>query len=147
MSVMCREYPTLDEKDLRIWCALYREYGTSVFLESREFDISLQNKIVEDKLQSGYSIREICVKYRITSRGRLRNWIKSYKSGRMNGQKSKKTSPASTHTPQSDAARIKELERELLYVKAENALLKKVKALVEEQESRARLNGQKPSTN
>ncbi|RXI22624.1 MAG: transposase, partial [Candidatus Amulumruptor caecigallinarius] len=31
-------------------------------------------------------------------------------------------------------------------LRAENALLKKVKALVEEQEARARPNGQRPST-
>ena len=40
-----------------------------------------------------------------------------------------------------------ELQVENLRLRAENALLKKVKALVEEQEARARLNGQKPSTN
>ena len=39
------------------------------------------------------------------------------------------------------------LQAEKLRLRVENALLKKVKALVEEQEARARLHGQKPSTN
>ncbi len=42
---------------------------------------------------------------------------------------------------------LEKLQAENLRLKAENTLLKKVKALVEEQEARARLNGQKPSTN
>ena len=42
---------------------------------------------------------------------------------------------------------LETLQAENLRLRAENALLKKVKALVEEQEARARLNGQKPSTN
>ena len=42
---------------------------------------------------------------------------------------------------------LERLKAENLRLRAENALLKKVKALVEEQEARARLNGQKPSRN
>lgn len=42
---------------------------------------------------------------------------------------------------------LEKLQAENLRLRAENALLKKVKALVEEQEARRRLNGQKPSTN
>ena len=42
---------------------------------------------------------------------------------------------------------LEKLQAENLRLRAENALLKKVKALVEKQEARARLNGQKPSTN
>jgi transposase-like protein len=42
---------------------------------------------------------------------------------------------------------LERLQAENLRLRAENALLKKVKALVEEQQARARLNGQKPSTN
>jgi len=42
---------------------------------------------------------------------------------------------------------LEKLQAENLRLRAENALLKKVKALVEEQKARARLNGQKPSTN
>jgi cell division protein FtsB len=42
---------------------------------------------------------------------------------------------------------LERLQAENLRLRAENALLKKVKALVEEQEARARLNGQKPSRN
>ena len=144
---VCREFSPLDEKELRVWCALYRQYGATAFAEEQEFDLSLQKKIVEDKLQSSFSIRDICVKYRITSRSRLRNWIRTYKMGKKNGYKRKHTAISPKGAALSETDRIKQLERELLYVKAENALLKKVKALVEEQQARAHLNGQKPSKN
>lgn len=42
---------------------------------------------------------------------------------------------------------LEKLQAENLRLRAENALLKKVKVLVEEKQARARLNGQKPSTN
>jgi transposase len=42
---------------------------------------------------------------------------------------------------------LEKLQMENLRLRAENALLKKVKALVEEEEVRARLNEQEPSTN
>jgi transposase len=42
---------------------------------------------------------------------------------------------------------LEKLKEENLRLRAENALLKKVQALVEEQEARTRFNGQKPSTN
>jgi len=42
---------------------------------------------------------------------------------------------------------LERLQAENLRLKAELALLKKVRTLVEEQKAQARLNGQKPSTN
>ena len=130
---VCRNNPTLDEKELRVWCALYREYGTAVFSQSQEFDVTLQNKIIMDKLESGLSLRQTCVKYQITSRSRLRNWIKSYKSGIMNEKKRRKNriseDPENEISP---SERIKQLEQELRFARAENAYLKKLQALMRE---------------
>lgn len=130
---VCRNNPTLDEKELRVWCALYRAYGTSVFSQSQEFDVTLQNRIIMDKLESGLSLRQTCVKYRITSRSRLRNWIKSYKSSIMNEKKRrKKRISEAPENEISPSERIKQLERELRFARAENAYLKKLQALMRE---------------
>lgn len=130
---LCRQYPTLDEKELRLWCALYREYGTSIFSEDQKFEVTLQKKIIEDMLESGMSVRQTCVKYRITSRSRLRNWIRSYESGAMNEKKRRKAKPAeSTENNISSSERIKQLEQELQFARAENAFLKKLQALMRE---------------
>jgi hypothetical protein len=42
---------------------------------------------------------------------------------------------------------LERLQEEVLWLRAENALLKKVRALVEEERNRARHAGQKPSKN
>ena len=55
--------------------------------------------------------------------------------------------PMARPKKQEPQTELEKLQAENLRLRAENALLKKVKALVEEQEARARLNGQKPSTN
>ena len=60
------------------------------------------------------------------------------------GQPPKDMARPKKREPQTE---LEKLQAENLRLRAENALLKKVKALVEEQEARARLNGQKPSTN
>ena len=127
---VCRIHPTLDEKELRLWCRLYRTYGEEVFMHNQEFGLTLQKAIIEDKLTNGLSIIQTCVKYKILSRSGLRNWIRSYKTGismkRRTGKKKTRTKDSS------DPARLRELEEELLFLKAENAYLKKLQALMQQ---------------
>ena len=80
---ICRDYPPLDHKELRIWSSLYREYGEEVFTTTQEFDVSLCKAIVEDMIANGLSLTQTCVKYRITSRSRLRNWTRRYSLNKM----------------------------------------------------------------
>ena len=128
---VCREYPTLDEKELRLWCALYREYGAEVFMSNQEFELTLREEIIADKISNGLSLIQTCVKYRILSRSKLRNWLRSYKSGYLMKQGSKKKKDKATLS--SDTEKIKQLEEELLLVKAENAFLKKLQALMQQE--------------
>lgn len=123
-----RKYPILDEKELRLWSALYREHGEEVFMSNQEFPITLRRKIVEDKIGNGLSLIQTCVKYKILHRSNLRNWLRSYKSGNLMKQGSKKGKNITSSS--SEAERIRQLEEELLLVKAENAYLKKLRALM-----------------
>ena len=127
---VCREYPTLDEKELRLWCALYRAYGKEIFMSNQEFGLTLRRTIIADKLGNGLSLIQTCVKYRILSRSRLRNWLRSYKSGFLMKQGSKKKKESASLS--SDTEKIKQLEEELFLVKAENAYLKKLQALMQQ---------------
>ena len=127
---VCREYPTLDEKELRLWCALYREYGQEVFMSNQEFGLTLRKDIILDKISNGLSLLQTCVKYRILRRSSLKNWLRSYKSGHLMKQSTKRkkaNSPLSSETE-----KIKQLEEELFLVKAENAYLKKLQALMQQ---------------
>ena len=127
---VCREYPTLDEKELRLWCALYREYGAEVFMSNQEFELTLRKEIIADKISNGLSLIQTCVKYRILSRSNLRNWLRSYKTGHYVKQRSKREKEKATLS--SDTEKIKRLEEELFLVKAENAFLKKLQALMQQ---------------
>ena len=120
----------LDIKEVVVWCALFREYGADVFTSMQDFDASARERIVEDHLRNGLSLTQTCVKYKILRRATLRNWIHLYKSGSplLMKQRKKRDEPV-----KSDAElRIEELERELLLARAENAYLKKLRALMQE---------------
>ena len=118
----------LDEKEVAVWCALYLSYGKDVFATPLKYGGSQVKEIVEDYLLSGMSLTQTCVKYKILHRSTLRDWIRHYRQGEpFTMKKSRKRPPEATDEAQ---ARIKQLEQELLYVRAENAFLKKVRALM-----------------
>ena len=80
----------------------------------------------------------------------IQKWVYRYRNGlsleyQMRGRPPK--DPMARPNKKKPQTELEKLQAENLRLRAENALLKKVKALVEEQQARARLNGQKPSTN
>ena len=94
--------------------------------------------IVEDKLQNGLTLTQTCLKYKILHRSSLRNWIRQYKYGRLEPMSDKKKDKKREAKPaDTSASRIRELERELLYARAENAYLKKLQALMQATKSRS----------
>lgn len=138
MSHMSRRLG-LDIKEVVVWCALFRTYGAEVFTSPQDFDISLRERIVEDHLKNGLSLTQTCVKYKILRRSTLRNWIHLYQSGSplLMRKRKKKDEPS-----KSDAElRIEELERELLLARAENAYLKKLRALMQENQRPSEAQG------
>ena len=77
-----------------------------------------------------------------------RMWVKAYHQFGESGLARKGTSNGMKKKRQRTEAELDELEmlrKRNEYLEAENALLKKVKALVEEREARLRAIGQKPS--
>lgn len=83
------------------------------------------------------------------NRSTIQRWVRIARQGislnnKRQGRPPKDMARPKKREPQTE---LEKLQAENLRLRAENALLKKVKALVEEQEARARLNGQKPSTN
>ena len=120
----------LDVHDVVIWCAIFRTYGVHALHSPQYFDASTCERIVEDHLKNGQSLTQTCVKYKILHRSTLRNWIRLHKSGAplLMRKRKKKDEPAKSAAE----LRIKELERELLLARAENAYLKKLRALMQE---------------
>ena len=125
---VCRAL-ALDRELVRQWYLRYKKYGENGLRGTRSYHYSAKEKsmIIKENAEKGIPLHEICLRY---------NLSRSTPKNPMARPKKKE--------PQSE---LEKLHAENLRLRAENALLKKVKALVEEQEARARLNGQKPSTN
>lgn len=147
---VCRAL-ALDRELVRQWYLRYKKYGENGLRGTRSYHYSAKEKsmIIKENAEKGIPLHEICLRYNL-SRSTVECWKRKIRKGLSLENKRR------GHPPKNPMARPKkkepqsELEKlhaENLRLRAENALLKKVKALVEEQEARARLNGQKPSTN
>ena len=111
--------------------------------------LSIERKleIVREVEQKQLSLSEVAHKHLVSSYS-LRRWIKAYhqfgeaglaRKGSSNGMKKKR------QRTEAEMDELEKLRKRNQYLEAENALLKKVKALVEEREARLRAIGQKPS--
>lgn len=122
----------IDEKEISLWLTLYRFYGASVFDKEPTYSRDERLAIAADKVKNGLTLAQTCVKYKILHRSSLRNWIQQYKACRIRPMseknRKKKTAPCD---PDEATTRIRKLEQELHYVKAENAYLKKLQALMQ----------------
>ena len=131
----------------------YRKYGEEGLYRKAQKKISpdFKVKLVRDFNEKGVSLRQICNENEI-SKTAFESWVRKVRSHgydslraiKRRGRPPKDMARPKKREPQTE---LEKLQAENLRLRAENALLKKVKALVEEQEARARLNGQKPSTN
>ena len=116
---------------------------------SRQVQLSMERKleIVREVEQKQLSLPEVALKHLIVP-STLRRWVKAYhrsgeaglaRKGALNGMKKKR------QRTEAEMDELERLRKRNEYLEAENALLKKVKALVEEREARLRAIGQKPS--
>lgn len=102
---------------------------------------------IVEVLNNELSLREASLKHEIQV-DTLREWYRAYLLHGMEGLERKNKSGIMARKKVYTEAQLDELERlrrRNEYLEAENALLKKVKALVEEREARLRATGQKPS--
>ena len=132
----------------------YRKYGESGLRRkgSNSLPPAKKEELVRMYQENGVTLRQICNDYEV-SRTAFESWVMNVRLG---GYEALYSTTRRGRPPKDEMARpkkkepqteLEKLQAENLRLRAENALLKKVKALVEEQEARARLNGQKPSTN
>lgn len=146
---VCR-FLNLDKHNVRQWMLRYQKYGEDGLRGTRSYHYSTAEKlnIVEEFTVKGVPLQELCLRYDL-NRSTIQRWVRTAQQGiSLNNKRrrrpSKDMARPKKREPQTE---LEKLQAENLRLRAENALLKKVKALVEEQEAKARLNGQKPSTN
>ena len=108
-----------------------------------------KERILLEIQEKGLPLQEAVVMYNIPV-STLKLWRKAYEQYGLSGLSRKRSEKAMGKKRQRTEAELDELEvlrKRNEYLEAENALLKKVKALVEEREARLRAIGQKPSKN
>jgi len=153
LKTLCRERH-ISINLVRSWVYRYRAFGESGLLKSTRgyyYSPAEKEKIILEHLQDGVTLLQLCLRYGLT-RSTIQSWLRTARSGgslydvKRRGRPPK--DPMARPKKREPQTELEKLQAENLRLRAENALLKKVKALVEEeQKARARLNGQKPSTN
>ena len=123
--------------------ALIKKHGYNVLREdknkvySKDFKLQTINRI----LINHESINSVAIDIGLTSSGILDNWLSKFKKNGYNVvEKKKGRKPKSMTKPKKsdkillEKDKIKQLEDEIIYLKAENEYLKKLRALVQERE-------------
>lgn len=149
LKPLCRELH-LNRHVVRYWVNLYRLYGEDGLQESyksKSFSDEEKEKIVLEYLREDVTLLELSLRYGCR-RDRISSWIKKYHSGGfVKTFKLLPQPPMARPKKKEPQTELERLQEENLRLRAENALLKKVKALVEQHRLQSQRGGHKPSTN
>lgn len=132
---------------IRKWIDQYNSsglQGISIKVK-RQYSEEFKLTVVQAYLQKRISLRDCCLHFGIPSIGIVSFWVRAYErlgaqglisqpTGRPKTVKEKKT----REKPIKPLTRLEELEKENLYLRAENELLKKLKALAQNKEATPR---------
>ncbi len=123
--------------------ALIKKHGYDILRNgknryySKEFKLQTINRV----LVNFESVRQVAIDIGLASDEILHNWLSKFKENGYNvvekkkGRKSKSmTKPKKSDKILLEKDKIKQLEDEIIYLKAENEYLKKLRALVQERE-------------
>lgn len=137
---------------LKEWYLKYQIHGEYGIYKHSHKSYSDEEKasLVQEFQNKSVPLLRFCIERQI-SHTQFRKWCKAYAGGEYYSTKVSQTSriPPTMKPPIPEEYRQlsqEELLEELAYLRAENALLKKVKALMEEKRARQLKNGRKPSS-
>jgi transposase len=140
----------LEFSTVRRWAAIYRLHGRQGFdRKPRSYDLQFKLEVLEKMGQEGMSGREATTYFQIGSAGAVALWQRLYADGGVQAlapsplppQKPMKKTRSSK--PAEDMSRD-ELLKEVAYLRAETAYLKKLDALIQEEQAAQRAK-RKPS--
>ena len=133
----------VQESNIKYLIALIEKHGYDILRKDKnrvyfkDFKLQTINRI----LINHESINSVAIDIGLTSSGILDNWLSKFKKNGYNVVEKKKgrkpkamTKPKENNKELSEKEKIKKLEEENLYLKAENEYLKKLRALVQERE-------------
>jgi transposase len=132
----------ITESNIRLWLKFYQLYGKDG-LKARKYqyyELSFKLDVIQTIEKELLSLREACARFDVPSESTIKSWQRAYESGGIEGLKNKpKGRPPKMKPPIKRKARKsskpltreEELLEENEYLRAENALLKKLQALVQ----------------
>jgi transposase len=148
------------EKNLRRWLALYKRHGKEgLKMYHGTYPGSFKVSVVRYMLENHLTLLEATAHFGIPGDGTIYKWLRIYEEqgaaglyqetrGRKKTMPSKKPRKSKKLSTSTDEGKLAALEAELEYLRAENAFLKKLRALIQEEEAaRMQSKRQKPSVN
>lgn len=128
---------------IRKWIDQYNTLGLPGISRkaNRQYHEAFKLKVVQSYLQKELSLRDCCLHFGIPSIGIVSSWVQAYQrlgtKGLMSQPKGRKAVKEKKPRIKTDKplTRLEELEKENLYLRAENELLKKLEALAQNKET------------
>ena len=140
-----------DKETVRRWVGLYKQFGTEgLLIENVNFSLEFKLSAIKYMQENHLSFFKTAIKFGITNDSVLRKWYRIYNEYGVAGLMPKnqcRNKEMSSKKPNQDEKTKEELLKELQYLRAENAYLKKLQALVQERIARENGRNQKPSKN
>ncbi len=132
----------ISSSNVRLWVGFYRKYGRDGLKGKKYqfYDAAFKLKVVQAIAKDFLSLREACIRFNIPSEATVVSWKRIFETEGVQGLNNKpKGSPPKMKPPIKRKAnksskpltREEELLKENEYLRAENALLKKLQALVQ----------------
>lgn len=132
----------VDHSVIRYWVMLFRHHGDQAFnFPYTNYSKAFKLRVIQFINETNYSIREASAIFHIPDPSMVRRWKRKWETSGEDALESKEKGPSimksrnqkkSTTKNLADLSR-KELEKELEYLRMENAYLKKLRALVQEE--------------
>ena len=142
----------LDKSTVHQWLETYRQHGMSGLRKKYSHrSAAFKREVLERMWRDGLSQRQTAALFDIRERSAIGRWERQYHSGgltalepKRKGRRPMSKKPPSPPSPDEERSQ-KELLEELAYLRAENAYLKKLDALIREEQAAARGKKRKPS--
>lgn len=129
----------INKSMVKRWVSFYRKYGVDGLKPiSNNYSVDFRLRVIRIMKAESLSLSQTCLRYKIPSVSTLWNWLRIYNAlGEQGLNKIIKGRPATMpRKPKKPLTREEQLMEELADLRAENAYLKKLHALIQSEEKK-----------